>query len=961
MKYCCSVMRRMPLLIILGWMSCSAVLGQSASQMSFSDLIAQAESLIDSDQPASAIPLLKEIINRTDTLQDRDAKQSVQTARLQLGSSYAKIQRWKDARDTIQDYLRNTPVTERISALQILAQAALAEQDWDALDQAAKGIMEETPGIREQRVAETFLLQAHFNLGRYTEALELLPEVIERAEDPDNIRSYRIMKLRCLFETGETAQMIQALPQTFRGAARDDVTLNLTLLRMGDDLFERQEYRKALALYRLVLPKQQLLVRQQQRLEETENSRNGEWSIEELREALETLRQVPEYDIHIAYRAAQIYSEQKRFWEAVVLFERLYDEHPQREEGQAAYLQKVLLLFEIGADEEAVAESIEYLEKNRSGLYPRMICSRLAQHYLRIEKFREALALGPRYADRWSRAADADEKAQETDLRYLFSFVRFQLGEYEEAAQAFDRVIQTDPDSQAAIDSNYWKAMCRLLQQNYEQAYREFIAYREKWPRASFAPAALFRAGVCRFGLEDYDQAKTIFESFIRDYPDDALMPEALTMHGDLLGADGAIDEALAAYTRAFQIVAKNYKAANDPILRAQIPLPATYATFQAARTLEADAEAHMDQKEEELAEEKYRQLIAWVERYIQAFGDDADWAQGVFWIGKAQIELGETEKAATAYLDTVIRRGDDPAQEGVAAILFDMANIIRRWLDEPQREKILQDIQRARSRATAPALKIRLDVLLAELDKTHEQLGRELLAREKNLEAVPPSGLALMCAALLEKQEDSRSAEFFNLFAERYEDSPFRVTAFELHAKDLYRQGKTDAAFDLAEEALGLYGATADTGWAQLMKGKVEMARGEVEQAAETFNMIFNVSAWRGPITAEAMFRMAEARQAQGDLEKAFAFFQRTYLLYKAYDDGRWAAEAYLRSAECLRKMGRVTAARNTYRAMLLDKYVRDLPQAQTAKEILGPEETAELLSGNTNSLQAVEIEVSP
>jgi hypothetical protein len=41
----------------------------------------------------------------------------------------------------------------------------------------------------------------------------------------------------------------------------------------------------------------------------------------------------------------------------------------------------------------------------------------------------------------------------------------------------------------------------------------------------------------------------------------------------------------------------------------------------------------------------------------------------------------------------------------------------------------------------------------------------------------------------------------------------------------------------------------------------------------------------------------------------------------------------------------------------MLLDKYVRDLPQAEKAKKFLGPEETAALLSGNTNLLQTIEV----
>jgi TolA-binding protein len=589
-----------------------------------------------------------------------------------------------------------------------------------------------------------------------------------------------------------------------------------------------------------------------------------------------------------------------------------------------------------------------------------MVCTRLTQYYIQKQKLREALALS-RYVDRWTKPANPDELEQETELLYLMSFARFQIGEYDAAYQAFDRVIRTAPASAAAMESNYWKAMCRLLQQNYKQAYEQFMTYRAAWPNAGFAPAALFRAGVCRFGLEDYGGAKQHFKTFIETYSDDPLMPEALSMYGDLLGADGLIADALAQYDRAVQIVAKNYAAATDPVLKPQIPLPATYATFQAAQALKADAETQIAQREPAAAQVAYRQIIKRTQLYMKTFGPDADWAKGVFWIGKAQIELGEPDKAVAAYLDAIVRYGADPAQEGVASILFDLAGIIKSRQNKTQREQTDQTIRTARAAAKSPTLQIRLDVLLAELDGTQAELGQTLLQRKPDLAKVPPSGLALMCRALLNQQNFSRAEEFFTLFAERHETSPYRVITYQLRVEDLYRRKQLDQAYALATEALATYGATADTGWAQLMKGKIELERGEYDEAVKTLNVIPTVRVWRGPIAAEAMFRLGEAWDLQKNYEKAFAFYQRTYLLYKAYDNGRWAADGYLRSAQCLRKMGRVTAARNTYRAMLLDEYVRNLPQVQTAKDALGPAETAELLAGRTNTFESVEGKATP
>jgi tetratricopeptide (TPR) repeat protein len=932
----------------------------SAKQMGFSDLVAQADYALQNNNPAAAVPLLKEVIFRAGSLTANDAKASVQKARLHLGQTHLNLGQWNEARQCVKDYLSHEPIDDRMAALQILCQIDLAAERWNDLEISSRKMLAD-PGERLKTIAiaQRFLLKALFHLEKYPEALAMLPEVIAQIEDPNTLHAYRLMQLRCQFETGRIDEMIASLPVLLRGNSRNDVALNLTLLHMGDRLFDRQQYRKALVIYRMVTPKEELLHQQEKLLAEAGKSIIS-LDHDGLRKTLDMLRSVPDYDIHIGYRAAQIYSEQKRFWEAVVLFDQLHINNPDKEEGRSAFFQKLLLLYTVGADDEAVSESVSYLEKNTSGFYPRMICTRLVQYYLQKQKLREALALS-RYIDRWSKPENSDELEQETELLYLMCFARFQLGEYDEAYQAFDRVIRIAPKSAAAMESNYWKAMCRLLQQNYTQAYEQFMAYRKAWPNAGFAPAALFRAGVCLFGQENYDGAKTHFKTFIDTYPADPLMPEALSMYGDLLGADGQLPDALAQYDRAFQIVAKNYAVATDPVLKAQIPLPATYAVFQAAQALSADAESLTTQKESAAAQKAYRQIIERTQLYMKTFGSDSDWAKAVFWIGKAQIALGEPDKAVKAYLDTIVRYGADPAQEGVTAILFELSGIIKNRQNQAQREQTVQAIRTARATAKSLTLQIRLDVLLAELDGTQDALGLALLERKPDLSVIPPSGLALMCRALLNQQNFSRSEEFFNLFAQHHETSPYRVIAFQLRAEALYRQQQTNTTYALANEALTTYGATADTGWAQLMKGKIELARGEYGEAVKTLNVIPTVRVWRGPIAAEAMLRLGEAWEMQKNYEKAFAFYQRTYLLYKAHDNGRWAADGYLRSAQCLRKMGRVSAARNTYRAMLLDEYVRNLPQAQTAKEALGPAETAELLAGRTNTMESVEGEKTP
>ncbi|MBL7016542.1 MAG: hypothetical protein ISR84_03175, partial [Kiritimatiellales bacterium] len=67
-------------------------------------------------------------------------------------------------------------------------------------------------------------------------------------------------------------------------------------------------------------------------------------------------------------------------------------------------------------------------------------------------------------------------------------------------------------------------------------------------------------------------------------------------------------------------------------------------------------------------------------------------------------------------------------------------------------------------------------------------------------------------------------------------------------------------------------------------------------------------------------------------------------YFQYKGYAGGFWAAEGYLASARCLKGLGREKDRLNTYRAMLFDKYINSLPQADVARNELGAQMVQEI-----------------
>lgn len=940
--------------VLLGAILLAAQTGWTVdvTQMGFSELVSQAETAIEADDSASAVPLLSEIVERAGAIKNSNAQKSVQIARLQLASCQLKLRNWAEAQKYAKQYLVNKPAKDEHAALSVLCEVDLQQKDWKALLPDAKKLVEQSSSIKKRTPAHQYLLRGYFNNGMYDEALGIIPDLLSWIKkDAKQTLAVRGIQIECLVESDRMSEITTLLPVLFPGGDRSNVRLNLTLLRIGDKLFDRGDYRQALAIYRQVLPWVKPLAKSTLTMFDLDDQTQN---VDQLEEMTSAMKDGAKYDLHVSYRTAQSYAKIDRYWEAISLFDQSYLDHAKTNEGKGAYLQKIMLMFEIGANSEAKAACTQYLDKGYSDFYARMICTRLAQFYLNDKQFDQVLAL-TKYVDEWAAPADNDEREQATNLLYIFAFVHFQRQSFDHAVSGFERVIAFDPGSERGTDSRYWIGMCHLMEQDYPAAIKEFTNYRQKWPQGAFAPAALFRSGVCRFGMEEYEKAKKAFKNFIDSYPNDSLMPESLTMYGDLLGADGELDQALESYQRAIEMVHQRHQFESDDQIRAGIVTAATYASMQAAKTLEQDAAFYEGEKDKETAAAKYRQIVEWMNRYMGLFGADADLAQAVYWIGKAEMSLGQTLKAVNAYLDAVVNYGVDPSEEGVTSILFELAGIIEHRLDKTERKEIIRTIKREHYNAKDPVLQIRLAILLAELDGTQEELGRTLLAENQNWEEVPPTGLSLICDAMLKDQQFDRAQEMFTFFEENHDASPYMVQAYHLLGEKAFQASDLDTAYNLAVDALGYYGATEYTGWAQLMKGKIESERGEYAEAAKTFNAVFGVRSWRGSIAAESMLLLAQAWEKQQNPEKAFAFYQRTYLLYKAYDNGKWAAAAYIGSAKLLQGLGRENDARNTYRAMLLDKYVKDLPEAKTAKKVLGPEETAELLAGITNKVEKV------
>jgi hypothetical protein len=114
------------------------------------------------------------------------------------------------------------------------------------------------------------------------------------------------------------------------------------------------------------------------------------------------------------------------------------------------------------------------------------------------------------------------------------------------------------------------------------------------------------------------------------------------------------------------------------------------------------------------------------------------------------------------------------------------------------------------------------------------------------------------------------------------------------------------------------------------------EVSSGEIILLDEGMIRLKVTSVKRDSVFAGAMFGMGQCKLAQGSLEQAYSFFQRTYLLFKAFDGGDWAAKGYIAAANVLSKLEREEDAVSTLKVMLEDRYVNTHPLADSARQQL-------------------------
>lgn len=927
---CCKKPIRVAGLVLATMVLAETALAKDYSSMSISDVLASAELAMQRGEYKDAIPALQEAISRTASLTDKQGQQTAQTCRYELARVYYQTGDYAAGMPLLDEYLNNEPRPMEKTAIRMLAQGFFDSQDWDKIVELAARLLAYKDLNKEDRFNVNLLVgQAYFHKEEWAKCIEPLVYAEDNTDD-DRVQGVcQIMVARAYLEAEQWSRLYDWVLRVYRTDRKYDITLNLALMKAGKSRYEDADYLNALYLYRMVLPREQMLDFAGKRIDALQQEitiglspvelKERQSQIEQIQSSMKILKELPPYEDEVMFRIGQIYADVKRYWEGYVLFDKLYRVDRDSQIGEASLLQSVIVLYEVEEYDRAEARILEYLDEKPDGVYARTLLSMMMRDHLIRGNYDKVIALR-KYVEGLPLSEDEVDQLAQADLHYMLAFGYLQDVEYKDAEEQFGIILDQYGQSAQLPATLYYRGMSRMLQADYANALSDFIAYQDRYETGDFYSDALFRQGVCQFGLEQISESEQSFTQFIETYPSNSMLSEAYSLRGDIEASKVAssadpftLDRAQADYLKAIDT--------------ATSPLQASYPAFQGAKVYKL--------------EYKWPEIIKLMNHYMNQWEDEANIAEAVYWIGQAQIELGQLqEEAIPAYIKAIMRFGNDPNRLGVDKIINELVNISKQYLTPEEQEGLAYQLKLKLTSVDErqPVLRLRLQLLqaLLEGENVATALAVKLLKTVDDLSITSPSALALMCDAAIDRGDVGQMKRLSDYFIAHFEDSEQLWHAYHAKTAALMAEKQNGAVLAAVDEAQGLFGVEPYMGWAQLMKADTLYGLGQFEEAEEAYYMIVGVSQWRGPIFAEATYGMGKSRLGRGDLEGAHTFFQRTYLLFKAYDNGNWAAKGYLAAADTLIKLDRNQDAINTLNDMLANEYTENNPLADQAREQL-------------------------
>ena len=742
-------------------------------------------------------------------------------------------------------------------------------------------------------------------------------ESIKAGMIPENRSRVLVLQLNSLLEDNQNEAAMRVVAEEFprMGDIIQLLTFQRLTLELGNRWLEAGEYRKAIVCLQRVWTSDRLLKHQQARIEELQSRLQAAEAtpkgdpytrfllaqlIQKVKREVETFRKIPSFDAGLRLRLATAYQSMKRYREAALILEDMLGRMPADNIVERASVNLVQTWFEIERWPK-VAEAAKAFAARFPGSPTLPLVEYLsglaAQKDLRFD---DAIA-----------TFDALEKGgSDFAPRALFmkGFTLLLAEKNQAAVVAFEKFEKNHPLHELAGAAAYWRGMGYSLDRQFEKSRDAMDDYLRKYKDGQYAGNAAFRKAYCAQQLQDYRTSIKELRSFMRTYPGHEEAGEVRVLLGDALMNEGEMEEGLAAFKAISRADTGFYE-------------EGVFKTGKALKLME-----------------EYDRYLKLMQDFRKENSRSPRVAEAIFNIGWVFRQKGQPDNARDAYWEAIKEYGDDPSIRSVEDLFPALARLYKGEDGPAQYLALLNDLRQDAEKSGMKTLAMRaLWAQAAALKKSDPSTSRQLLceaAKLADVRTTNPLLLADFSETLLAVGRENEGEQMSVDLVKWNPRAPEKDRALANLGLLEMNRGHDRAALDdfdrFEKETLG----SPVFGRVLLAKAALLQKRGAKAEALAALESVLSNKYSAGSEKAEALYRIGEARMAEGKPELAVPYFQRIYVMHGRW--GEWVARAYYRSGEAFEKLNDTASARKTYQELAAKEDLATFPETKLAKDRL-------------------------
>ena len=831
-----------------------------------------------------------------------------------LGAAHFNAGAYPKAIEVFRLYLSRYPQGEKANEVRLAAAKALfLAKDTDG---AAKlfAQFDAIPAFRD----EALLAQAECYriANRKAEQIQLLEKLIKpQMNSPFQARG-ALQLAEAYLASNEAIKALGVLEVLRQRQELVDniVSLNTLKVAVGDKLVAVRSYPEALAAYRGVTTREEVIQFQKERIARMASGasskvpdRNSQ--LEQAKALLTEFEKLPDYWPSVLFRMASAYYEAGQKWEALVVYDRLLADYPSGEDAEPALFASLVCSSELFRVGRTLRQCQEYLRTFPKG--PNAATVGYLRGVTALQGNDPESAIG---SFRDILENQAESKFRE-EVRFLLGNAYFLKGNYAEARENYETYSRDYANGVFREESSYRRALSLIYEGSYEAAFNAFQDYTKIYPGGAFAADAGYRTMLCKYAARRYQEIVADVALWEKQFVNDPIRGDVLSLLGDAWAGLEKPADAAAAYTRAYRA------AGSDEVLN--------YALMEAGSQLRKQG--------------RWEDVVRLFEGFVKERPGHPTVVTAIYWIGKAKARLGKVDEAKAFLVATLAEHIEDPSREAVEQLLQQLAQLCARSSEPVENFDALAELRKqleplkARSKAggTAQARLLYAETELLPLIKRSGEVAKiwgdievRFLPKDLSAPLLAGAGDYRLVSGNLEG-----ARKLYELLRDRYPKSSYRDAA-EVGL------GEIALANGDARDALQCFGYAADEiagarlKDAMIGKARAQFALGKFAEAKQGFQEIAANRDWRGEATAQAVYYLGEIEAKQGRWAEAIAFYQRVFVAYQRYLP--WAAKSYLRTAEAFEQLGKRPEAIGHLREMLRNEKLKDFTETTQARELL-------------------------